>query len=77
MVMNLPVNAGDAGLIPGLRRSVEKEMATHSNILAWKSHGQSSLAGYTVHGAAELDMTEHTSMSCHAFTIKGSLLLAR
>ena len=29
-------NAGDLGLIPGLRRSPEKEMATHSSILAWR-----------------------------------------
>ena len=29
-------NAGDAGLIPGSRRSLEKEMATHSGILATK-----------------------------------------
>ena len=30
-------NAGDLGLIPGLGRSPEEEMATHSSILAWKS----------------------------------------
>ena len=30
-------NAGDLDLIPGSGRSLpEKEMATHSNILAWK-----------------------------------------
>ena len=29
-------NAGAPGLIPGLGRSTEKEMATHSSILAWK-----------------------------------------
>ena len=29
-------NAGDLGLIPGLGRSPEEEMATHSSILAWK-----------------------------------------
>ena len=28
--------AGDVGLIPGLWRSLEKEMATHSSILAWR-----------------------------------------
>ena len=27
-------NAGDLGLIPGSERSLEKEMATHSSILA-------------------------------------------
>ena len=35
-VKNLPDNAGDAGLIPGSGRSLKKEMATHSNILAWE-----------------------------------------
>ena len=29
-------NVGDLGSIPGLRRSPEKEMATHSNILTWE-----------------------------------------
>ena len=29
-------NAGDPGLIPGSGRSLEKEMATHSSILAWR-----------------------------------------
>ena len=33
-VKNLPANAGDAGSIPGLGRCLEKEMATHSSILA-------------------------------------------
>ena len=39
VVKNLPANAGDArdsGLIPGWGRSREKEMATHSRILAWE-----------------------------------------
>jgi len=34
---NLPANSGDAGdsgLIPGLGRSPEKEMTTHSSIFA-------------------------------------------
>ena len=39
MVKNLPASAeniGDAGSIPGSGRSLEKEMATHSSILAWR-----------------------------------------
>ena len=36
VVKNLPANAGDAGLIPGSGRYPGGEMATHSNILAWK-----------------------------------------
>ena len=38
-VKNLPANAGDSGemgSIPGLGRSLEEEMATHSSILAWE-----------------------------------------
>ena len=31
-----PANAGDTGLIPGLGDPLEKEMATHTSILAWK-----------------------------------------
>ena len=37
MVKNQPDNAGDVGLIPGSERSLEKEMATHSSILAWRN----------------------------------------
>ena len=29
-------NSGDPGSIPGLEDPLEKEMATHSSILAWK-----------------------------------------
>jgi len=29
-------NAEDPGLIPGLGRSLEKEIATHSSILSWR-----------------------------------------
>ena len=36
MVKNSPANAKVTGLIPGARRSLEKEMATHSSILAWR-----------------------------------------
>ena len=38
VVKNPPANAGDtgdAGSIPGLGRSLEKEMATHPSVLAW------------------------------------------
>ena len=39
VVKNPAANAGDKrgmGLIPGLGGSLEKEMATHSSILAWR-----------------------------------------
>ena len=36
MVKNPPANAEDSGSIPGPGKSVEKEMATYSSILAWE-----------------------------------------
>ena len=59
MVKNLPANAGDirdTDLIPGLGRSPEEKMATHSSILAGKSNGQRSLA-VTSEGHKESDTT--------------------
>ena len=51
-------NAGDPGSIPGSGRSLEKEMASNSSILAGASHGQGSLAGYSPWGHKESDTTE-------------------
>ena len=45
MVKNLPANAGDVGLIPGLRRSLEKEMTRTPIFLPGEFHGQRSLVG--------------------------------
>ena len=42
----------------GQEDTLEMEMATHSSILAWKSHGQRSLAGYRSWSCKESDMTE-------------------
>ena len=37
VIKNPPANTGrDVGSIPGLERSLEKGMATHSSILAWR-----------------------------------------
>ena len=59
-VKNLPAKAGDIrdlGLIPGQENLLEKEMATHSGILAWEIHGQRSLVGYSPWRCKELDRT--------------------
>ena len=48
-------NAGDLGLIPGQEDPREKKMATHSSILAWRIHGQRTLAGYSPWGRKESD----------------------
>ena len=36
MIKNPPANAGDLGSILGWEDPLEKEMATHSSILAWE-----------------------------------------
>ena len=40
---------------------LEKGMATHSKILAWRLHGQRSLVGYGPRGHKESDTTEQLS----------------
>ena len=42
----------------GQEDSLEEEMAMHSRILAWKSHGQRSLAGYSLKSRKESDTTD-------------------
>ena len=44
-VKNPPDNAGDVGSIPGSERSPEKEVATHTSILAWKSQWTEEAGG--------------------------------
>ena len=39
---------------------LEKEMATHSSILAWRIDGWKSLVGYSPWGCKESDTTEYT-----------------
>ena len=36
VVNNPPANVGDVGSVPGLGDPLEKDMATHSSILAWR-----------------------------------------
>ena len=57
VVKKLPANARDTALTLGLGRSLEEEMATHSSILAWETHGWRSLVGYSPLGHKESDMT--------------------
>ena len=52
----------------GREDPLEKEMATHSSILVWRSHRQRSLVGYSPWGRKEWDTTERLhfrfSLSC-------------
>ena len=40
--------------------ALEKEMATHSSVLAWRIPGTGSLVGHHLWGRTESDMTEVT-----------------
>ena len=67
MIKNLPANAGDMGLIPGLGRSPGGEIATHSSISAWRSPWTEKPGGYSPRGHKESDMTQPCM---HAHIIK-------
>ena len=57
-VENLPAMQQTQVQSLGREDPLVKGMATHSNILAWRSHGQRSLAGYSPWGGKESDTTE-------------------
>ena len=40
--------------------ALEKEMAAHSSVLAWRIPGMGSLVGFRLWGRTESDMTEAT-----------------
>ena len=73
-------NAGDTDSIPDWEDYLKKRMATHfnilrefhSSILAGKSHGQRSLAGYRPWGCKESDMTERLNNSGNLWVPTGS-----
>ena len=54
-------NAGDQVQILGWEDPLEKGMATHSSILAWRNPWK-SLAGYSPWGCKESDMTERLTL---------------
>ena len=62
VVENPPANAGgirDAGLIPELGRSLEKEIATYSSSLAWRIPWTEEPGGLQCRGS-QPNMTEVT-----------------
>ena len=60
LVKNLPAMQETWVRFLGQEDPLEKEMATHSSTLGWRTHGQMSLAGYRSWGYEESDATEHT-----------------
>ena len=66
VVKNLPANAGDSTLIPGLGRPLENRIV----FLPGKSHGQRNLVGYSSWGCKELDTTQQ--LNTHMLQQHGS-----
>ena len=58
MVKNLPALWETWIQSLGQEDPLEKGMATHSRIFAWRIHGQRSLVGYSPWGCKELDTIE-------------------
>ena len=70
MVKDLPASAETWAQSLGWEGLLEEEMATHSSILAWRSHGQRSLPGYSPWGHKESNTTEQLSRQTEVSMIK-------
>ena len=57
-VKNLPAMQGTWAQFLGRKDPLEKEMAIHSSILAWKIPWTEEPVGYSPWGRKELDMTK-------------------
>ena len=73
VVKNLPANAGDIrdlGFIPGLGRSLEEGMATHSRILAWRipwTEDPGGLQSIVLHTVGHDWARKHTHTCTHTY----------
>ena len=72
VVKNLPAMQETWVQSLGLGDPLEKEMATHSSILAWRISWRWSLMGYSPCGCKESDTTELLNM--HNLCIQGDQL---
>ena len=77
LVKNLPAMQEIQVWSLGREDPLEKGMATHSRILAGKSYGQRSLAGYSPWGHKELDMTERLSTNHTNNNLYGKIIWKR
>ena len=71
MLKNLPVSAGDAGLIPGLGifPGEGSDNPLQYSFLPGEFHGQRSLVGYSLWGGKELDMTGRLTHNIALFIV--------
>ena len=74
MVENLPANAGDVSLIPGLGNIPwRREWLPTPVFLPGKPRGQTSLAGYSPWGCEELNTTEQLAPSLSLILFMSSI----
>ena len=67
MIKNLPAEQETWVRSLGWEDPLEKEMATHSSILAWRVPWTKEPGGlHAVHGITELDTTEQLSTAQHS-----------
>ena len=52
-----------------LEKPMEKEMATHSSILAWKIPWTEELGGLQSMGLQRVDMTERLQLLTHSYSV--------
>ena len=69
VVKNLSANTGEVGLISGQEYPLEKEMATHSSLLAWRIPWT---VGYNPWDDKQSDTTERLSMQVWAAEVQGA-----
>ena len=72
MVKNQPANAGGLGSTPGSGRSLEKEMAVYSSILAWEIAWTEEPGGLQSMGWQRVG---HDGMTEHAHKIRISIII--
>ena len=69
IVKNLPAMRETWVQSQGWEEPLEKGMATHSSILAWRIPWAEEPGGYSPWGCRELDMTEQLTHTCDCFTM--------
>ena len=61
----------------GQEDPLQKEMAIHSSIPAWKNPMHEGACKATIHGVAELDTTEQLHFKCQPYTVKLPALMLK
>ena len=65
MVQKMPASAGDVGLILGWEDPLEKGMATHSSILAWRIPRTEEPGGLQSMGSQRVGQDRGTNTHTH------------